>query len=575
MLAKVSQLMYEPQLRACATGLALEIVDVVDSNLEIPTRAAVFAFGPRAVVAFRGTPKFGLSTSIVDWRDLVLGWAVNADIFDEGTPAARVCAGFEGVVHRGYADLLGLLWPRLVRALATVGKDAPIWLTGHSQGGALATLTAGKLVDEGYDVRMVCTFGAPRAGDETFAQAYRPRVVRYERGDDIVPLLPPTRDVREVLNLLLEEEDGTASIQLGPTDFKHVGQLRFIYWDGRVGDPGWDLELRRAARVAKATFASDVRSRLWADHAMPGYLAALLFASDPGEVDRVDPQRAPDVERLTAIAGAAYQAALGAARPPAMQSLVDAIAELGAAGAVCQPAYDILAAVAQTQTQHLKGQLRADWDHVHQVAAWALGMLDDAQRELRGEPIALAPEVQARRHAHVALEPAAYAAEGKRLAEAVRASYAASLAPMQQLVDTLEEIALAGEGSASTYELLGAVATTQTGHLAGQLRDDWNYVRQAALWTIGMLCSAAAGRGVPFETLPAIRLVASILADSGSHPGEVACAAVQAMQCVARPHDVVFRALMMPALKSPYPDVRDLTQRVLAGEARPPAALAG
>jgi hypothetical protein len=73
-----------------------------------------------------------------------------------------------------------------------------VFVTGHSLGGALATLSAHQIVSNRVaEVTAVYTFGMPRAGTEVFANTqYNPRLgsctYRLVQGDDLVPTLAPT-----------------------------------------------------------------------------------------------------------------------------------------------------------------------------------------------------------------------------------------------------------------------------------------------------------------------------------------------------------------------------------------------
>lgn len=88
-----------------------------------------------------------------------------------------------------------------------VGPDAKIYVTGHSLGGALAMLagrvianagrfakSAGRSTSENpyHESLVICTFAAPRVGDEIFASVFDGiEVVRYVNTEDIVPTVPP------------------------------------------------------------------------------------------------------------------------------------------------------------------------------------------------------------------------------------------------------------------------------------------------------------------------------------------------------------------------------------------------
>ena len=102
-------------------------------------------------------------------------------------------------VHKGfnsYADLT-------LRMLLTSGsyefleqfrreKDAYLLLTGHSLGGAVATIIGQRLIDFGFDPDrlQVITFGAPAVGNKAFKQMYGDRLelIRVTNSEDPVPL---------------------------------------------------------------------------------------------------------------------------------------------------------------------------------------------------------------------------------------------------------------------------------------------------------------------------------------------------------------------------------------------------
>lgn len=70
-----------------------------------------------------------------------------------------------------------------------------IFITGYSLGGALAMLAGQMLLsrDAKYvEILSICTFGAPRTGNEGFAAWFQSLdVVRYVNSEDIVPTMPP------------------------------------------------------------------------------------------------------------------------------------------------------------------------------------------------------------------------------------------------------------------------------------------------------------------------------------------------------------------------------------------------
>ncbi len=124
-----------------------------------------------AYVVFRGT---------VGFRQ----WVYNVDAMP------RTWAG-NGRTHAGFARALAHVWPHLQPRLQILaGEGARIHFTGHSLGGALATLAAARW-DGSSAHSHTATFGAPHAGNAEFAEAYAEiPITRATCGGDPVPDLP-------------------------------------------------------------------------------------------------------------------------------------------------------------------------------------------------------------------------------------------------------------------------------------------------------------------------------------------------------------------------------------------------
>jgi len=121
---------------------------------------------PFAVLVFRGT------TGLRNWfRDL--------DVRPERL-APRT------VVHRGFVEAFHQVWQDLQPQLALLNE--PLFMTGHSMGGALAQLAAWY-----HPPQAVYAIGAPRVGDAGFAarMASVP-LYRLVNGRDVVADLPPS-----------------------------------------------------------------------------------------------------------------------------------------------------------------------------------------------------------------------------------------------------------------------------------------------------------------------------------------------------------------------------------------------
>ena len=81
-----------------------------------------------------------------------------------------------------------------LRALLEKTGEKPIYLTGHSLGGALALVASAALGGSssfGDRIAAVYTFGAPRVGKSNFSEIVKAPHYRVINSGDIVPLVPP------------------------------------------------------------------------------------------------------------------------------------------------------------------------------------------------------------------------------------------------------------------------------------------------------------------------------------------------------------------------------------------------
>ncbi len=105
--------------------------------------------------------------------------------------AVLVIAETIGRVHRGFKREADRLWEPLEKLLKEISK--PIWFTGHSLGGALATINAGRCVLSPIPARPegLFTFGSPRVGNRRFINFVKLNHYRWVNNNDIVTRLPP------------------------------------------------------------------------------------------------------------------------------------------------------------------------------------------------------------------------------------------------------------------------------------------------------------------------------------------------------------------------------------------------
>lgn len=188
----------------------------------------------RAVyLVFRGTKAGPRAPG--DLRAQLGGWGANLDY------ALTDLGGYR--VHRGFAREVEAVLPALREAALDHGAERkPLYVTGHSAGGALAVLAARRLHERLVPVRGAVVFSSPRVGDRAFAGTFPVPLVRVERRHDVVPHLPLPPSVahaagRLVVDRFLErlelsgEVPGAAAYRLADTEYVHAGEL--FYDDGR------------------------------------------------------------------------------------------------------------------------------------------------------------------------------------------------------------------------------------------------------------------------------------------------------------------------------------------------------
>ena len=138
-------------------------------------QAAVIEHQDYLCIAFRGTDE------LADWLDNLNAFATN-DLF--------------GAFHRGFWQSLEDVWRPLNARFRQLQqqKPRPLFITGHSLGGAMATIAAAKLLHEDKPFTSVYTFGQPRAVTRDTARLFnaecKSRYFRFHNNNDIVTRAP-------------------------------------------------------------------------------------------------------------------------------------------------------------------------------------------------------------------------------------------------------------------------------------------------------------------------------------------------------------------------------------------------
>lgn len=148
--------------------------------------------------AFGGRELFGFITESDSQIDVVFrgtstasDWISDAIARQTEFPYAKQ----GGLVHQGFLDIYQSARKQIITAMSKLSAHKQLYLTGHSLGGALASLCASDLAtNTKFKDPAVYTYGSPRVGNTTFANQFNrktgPHYRIYNR-NDMVPKLPP------------------------------------------------------------------------------------------------------------------------------------------------------------------------------------------------------------------------------------------------------------------------------------------------------------------------------------------------------------------------------------------------
>ncbi len=206
------------------------------------TRGFLAARDDAVVLAFRGT-------------DDVEDWIINLNflqIKDDGA-----------MIHQGFALALASIWDQAADPLRKMiaQKSRKIWITGHSLGGALATLATRRVQNMKLGPVETHTFGQPKVGDEILKQQIVSPFYRFAYQSDPVPFAPFS--VPKAMR------------------YVHAGTLKQIDADGTIHEDETNLlthftsAVRSAKRIAEDFLGNDIKTfvaKRLKDHFMPNYV---------------------------------------------------------------------------------------------------------------------------------------------------------------------------------------------------------------------------------------------------------------------------------------------------------------
>jgi len=243
--AEVSMISYLPQGEAELAASTMGFTSTVFIERD-GAQAYVFDSPHDRVVACRGTEPN-------EWND------IKAD-----ANALTDLAETVGRVHRGFKRVVDDLWPRLKEVLAD--SQTPVWFTGHSLGGAMATICGGRCVRDHIpkSPEAVYTYGSPRVGTQRYVQHADLTHIRWVHNNDIVTRVPPTW-----------------------LRYRHTGERMYLDRNGDVAK----MTPRQRAKDRWKGFTSGLGMRridMFSDHAIADYVEHIARANgfDPGKTHK-------------------------------------------------------------------------------------------------------------------------------------------------------------------------------------------------------------------------------------------------------------------------------------------------
>ena len=190
--------------------LDIELIKTFDTN---GTQAMIISTKTFYALIFRGTEV----SSIKD---------IKADL-----DAKIIQCESGGKIHRGFNDAFSEVHMEIQKYLnEELKENKPLFISGHSLGGALATVASKKLsFDNG--IAACYTFGSPRVGNEEWMQNIKTPIYRMVNSADPVTMLPPGDEIISSIATLLDFcrlESLSKKLLANFGGYYHVGNMRFL-----------------------------------------------------------------------------------------------------------------------------------------------------------------------------------------------------------------------------------------------------------------------------------------------------------------------------------------------------------
>lgn len=167
------------------------------------------------VLAFRGTEKNSIKDIKTD---------ADAKIINDGN---------DGKIHQGFSEAYNEVALEIQQTLdQELYSKMPLFITGHSLGGALATIAAKKLSHKA-GLAACYTFGSPRVGNAQWISGIKTPLYRVVNAADCVTMLPPGNEIITLISWLLTFIPNVGKkmrdwLQTKIGGYLHGGDMRYL-----------------------------------------------------------------------------------------------------------------------------------------------------------------------------------------------------------------------------------------------------------------------------------------------------------------------------------------------------------
>jgi len=190
--------------------------------------------------------------------------------------AKQIQCTTKGKIHKGFNDAFDVVKDEIEDFIKNGFEEKPLLITGHSLGGALATVATKKL---SYEKIAACyTFGSPRVGDEDWMLEIKTPIYRIVNSADPVTMLPPGAEIMDILTFASKfipvVGDGLSKyLQKNFSGYSHAGYMRYLtnIEDGKFEKARLLYSVSFMRRIRAYIFKKSSFSNIPADHKMDVY----------------------------------------------------------------------------------------------------------------------------------------------------------------------------------------------------------------------------------------------------------------------------------------------------------------